>query len=178
MANYYPMTEAILAFQQTVIDLFAPYLGPIKFFSILTSSLLFAGIIYVVLKLDLFGSNLSQFADIATHLDFTKKRTVKAWLQIKKRLATGEESNMKLAVIEADKVLDEILKRSGFVGETMSERLKRLTPAQLSNLEQVWGAHKLRNRIVHEPNFEVSRAEIELAVSIYGRAFQEFGLID
>lgn len=172
------MTDAILAFQQTVVDFFTSYLGLIKFFSVIISSLLFAGIVYVIVKLDLFGSNLSQFSDITTHLDFSKKRTVKAWLQITKRLATGEESNMKLAVIEADKVLDEILKRSGFPGETMSERLKRLTPAQLSNLEQVWGAHKLRNRIVHEPNFEVSRAEVELAVTIYGRAFQEFGLID
>lgn len=172
------MTDAILAFQQTLSDLFAPYFGPIKFFSTLISLLFFTGIVYVLFKLNFFMANVAQFSDIAMHLDFTKKRTVKAWLQIKKRLASGEESNMKLAVIEADKVLDEILKRSGFPGETMSERLKRLTPAQLSNLEQVWGAHKLRNRIVHEPNFEVSKAEVELAVSIYGRAFQEFGLID
>ncbi|MDP3956826.1 MAG: hypothetical protein Q8P97_02420 [bacterium] len=172
------MTDALLAFQQTLSDFFAPYFGSIKFFSAIISLALFCGIVYVVVKLDFFKSKVTQFSDIAMQLDFTKKRTVRAWLQIRKRMEAGDESNLKLAVIEADKILDEILKRSGFAGETMSERLKRLTSAQLSNLEQVWGAHKLRNRIVHEPNFEVSGAEVELAVSIYGRAFQEFGLID
>jgi len=172
------MTDAILTFRETLYGFLAPYLGLIEFSSILISSALFIGIIFVIVKLNIFGSSAAQFSDIAMHLDFTKKRTVRAWLQIGKRMAAGDESNLKLAVIEADKILDEILKRSGFAGETMADRLKQMTTAQLSNLDQVWGAHKLRNRIVHEPNFEVSRAEVELAVSIYGRAFQEFGLID
>lgn len=172
------MFEALLAFREFLGNIFSPYFGVIKLLSAAVSLALLGGIVYIAIKLNIFGSKVTQFADIALNLDLTKKRTIKAWLQIQKRIQTGDESNLKLAVIEADKILDEILKRSGFAGETMSDRLKNLTPAQLSNLEQVWGAHKLRNRIVHEPDFEVSRAEAELAVSIYGRAFREFKLID
>ncbi|HEY4523800.1 MAG TPA: hypothetical protein VJK04_02940 [Candidatus Paceibacterota bacterium] len=172
------MTDALLSFRELLGNIFSPYLGAIELFSAIISIAFLYGIIYVVVKLNVFGSKVTQFADIAMHLDFTKKRTIRAWQQIQKRVQVGDEPNLKLAVIEADKILDEVLKRSGFAGETMSDRLKNLTTAQLSNLEQVWGAHKLRNRIVHEPNFEVSKAEVELAVSIYGRAFQEFRLID
>jgi hypothetical protein len=172
------MIDALLSFRENLGEIFSPWLGLIEFISAVISLALLAGIIYVAIKLNVFGKKIAQFTDVTSHLDLTKRRTVRAWTQIQKRVQAGDESNLKLAVIEADKVMDEILKRSGFAGETMADRLKGLNTAQLSNLQQVWEAHKLRNRIVHEPDFEVSKKEAEYAVSIYGRAFQEFGLID
>lgn len=172
------MTEALLLFRESLGNIFLPYFGLLKFLSGLISLLLFTGIVYIILKLNVFGTKIAQFSDLANNLAFTKRRTIRAWLQIQERLKAGGESNLKMAVIEGDKILDEILKKSGFVGETMADRLKTMTSAQLSNIQQVWEAHKLRNQIVHQPDFEVSRAEAELAISIYGHAFQEMGLID
>jgi len=110
--------------------------------------------------------------------NLSKRRSVKAWKQIKKRFDIGDDSNLKLAIIEADKILDELLKISGYQGETMADRLKQLTTAQLSNINEIWGVHKLRNSIVHEPNFQISRGEAWNAIEIYKKAFKEFGLID
>ena len=60
----------------------------------------------------------------------------------------------------------------------MSDRLKQLTPAQLSNLDGIWQAHKIRNRIVHEPEYFINAAEAQAAISVYAAAFREFGLIE
>ena len=60
----------------------------------------------------------------------------------------------------------------------MSDRLKQIVPAQLSNISEIWQAHKIRNRIVHEPDFKLARGEAWMCIEIYKKAFQEFGLID
>jgi hypothetical protein len=80
------------------------------------------------------------------------------------------ESEYKLAVIEADSVLDDILKRMGFAGQTLGERLEKLTSASLTNIEEVREAHKTRNNIVHDPNYRLSLDEARKLISIYEKA--------
>jgi|APSaa5957512535_1039671.scaffolds.fasta_scaffold00295_16 hypothetical protein len=66
-------------------------------------------------------------------------------------------------VLEADKVLHEALKSFGS-NKSMGDLLKRYG-SKLPNEQPVWKAHKLRNRIAHEPQVTVSKQEAEIAVS-------------
>jgi len=99
------------------------------------------------------------------------------WQVIEKRLASRDESNYKLAVIEADKLLDNLLERAGYSGKSLGDRLKRLTPAQLSNLDALWQAHKLRNNIVHDIEAEVRLHEAQQAVEAIKKALEELEAI-
>lgn len=146
--------------------------------SLIISGILLWLIIFIIVKTHFIGGEARYFFDILGKNRLSKRRTVKAWKQILKRFNTGDDSNLKLAIIEADKVLDELLKISGYKGETMSDRLKQIVPAQLSNISEIWQAHKIRNRIVHEPDFKLARGEAWMCIEIYKKAFQEFGLID
>jgi len=101
------------------------------------------------------------------------RKVVKAWAKITARLETGLESEAKLAVIEADSMLDDILKRMGFGGETLGERLERLTVATLPNLEQIWEAHKIRNNIVHDPDYRLTLDEARKVLGIYEQALRD-----
>jgi hypothetical protein len=101
------------------------------------------------------------------------RRAVKAWAKITGRLETGLESEYKLAVIEADSILNDILKRMDFGGETLGERLEKLTAATLPNLKQVWEAHKIRNNIVHDPDYRLSLDETRRALVIYEQALRD-----
>jgi hypothetical protein len=101
------------------------------------------------------------------------RKIVKAWAKITARLETGLESEYKLAVIEADSILNDILKRMGFGGETLGERLEKLTTATLPNLEQVWGAHKIRNNIVHDPDYRLTLDEAKRVLDIYEQALTD-----
>jgi hypothetical protein len=101
----------------------------------------------------------------------------KKWQAILKRLKKGDDANLKLAVIEADNLFDSLLRQMNFEGKDMGERLEKLNSSQLSCLEDVWLAHKLRNRIVHEPGYHLGPSEAERAVESFEKAFKELGVL-
>jgi len=86
----------------------------------------------------------------------------KSWLELLARVKTPE--GMMLAIIDADKLLDEALKKRGFRGKTMGERLVS-AQRSFSNNDSVWYAHKLRNRLVHEPNVRLKKREAQNALA-------------
>ncbi|MEK7146777.1 MAG: hypothetical protein AAB772_00810 [Patescibacteria group bacterium] len=150
----------------------------IQAFSVLLSGALIFGIIFFIARLKIFNYHVERFIDVSGFGDLSRRRSIKAWQQIKKRMRFGGEANMKLALIEADKIFDEMIKLSGYKGETMADRLKQITSAQLSNIEQLWQAHKIRNRLVHEPDYHLTEEQAEAALGIYQQTFQEIGLIE
>ena len=101
------------------------------------------------------------------------RKVEKDWAKITARLETDLESEWKLATIEADSILNDILMKMGFAGETLGERLDRLTIATLPNLQQIREAHKIRNNIVHDPDYRVSLDEAKMAVGIYEQALRD-----
>lgn len=107
----------------------------------------------------------------------TPGKVRRKWQLVKKRLRTREESNYKIAVIEADKILDNLLERAGYPGKSLGDRLKRLTPAQFSNLDALWQAHKLRNNIVHDIETEVKFHQAEQAIGAIEKALDELEAI-
>lgn len=149
----------------------------IQIFSVLFSISLLLGIIFFILKTRLLDDWFDNFIDIRG-LDLSRRRSVKAWKQIQKRLRLGNENNLKLAFLEADKILEELLKMSGYKGETMDERLEKVGTAQISNIETLRQAHKLRHRLMTEPDYFLNQEQAEIAVSIYKQTFKEMGLLD
>lgn len=86
-------------------------------------------------------------------------------------------NDWKLAIIEADIILDDILKQQGYVGNSLGERLKSISTNQLSSLNDAWEAHKVRNRIAHEgADFVLTKRVAEETIGRYRRVFAEFGI--
>ena len=64
-----------------------------------------------------------------------------------------ETMEPKLAVIEADKLADMVLRKAGIKGESMAERLRGVEKiVDRSVYQRMWEAHKVRNELVHEIN--------------------------
>lgn len=80
------------------------------------------------------------------------------------------------AVIEADKIFDSVLRQLGFRGATMGERLKNSQPS-ISNINQVWGAHKLRNQLVHETEAKISKKQAQEALASFEKALKGLGAL-
>lgn len=67
---------------------------------------------------------------------------------------SNDEIKLRSAVIEADKLLDFVLKSKRVKGSTLGERLKNSKKMfKTSAYNRVWEVHKLRNRIAHEMDF-------------------------
>ena len=96
------------------------------------------------------------------------------WLELLARVKTPE--GMMLAVIDADKLLDEALRKRGFKGKTMGERLVD-AQRSLSNNDSVWYAHKLRNRLVHESAIRLKKREAQNALAGFKRGLKDLGAL-
>ena len=72
----------------------------------------------------------------------------------------------KLAVIEADKLVDHAFKTVGFPGETMADRMK-VAEYKHPKVREMWTAHKWRNQLVHEAHFEISERQAKEALRSY-----------
>lgn len=141
--------------------------------------ILIFNIVYTSIQLSLFRGRMRQFFtgtkikpetyDLLTEMPGTTQI-----LEINKMLNSDSPSDWKIAIISADKTLDKAFERKGFQGESMGEKLKEMVPADLPDVyEEVWEAHKTRNRIVHEPDFEISQSEARKIVGIYERAIRK-----
>jgi len=88
----------------------------------------------------------------------------------------GDKKTIIMAVIEADKLMDQALIRSQFKGKTMGERLISAS-TDLSDQDGIWRAHKLRNRIVHEEGVKPKKAQVRTAMVGYKRALKDLGAL-
>jgi hypothetical protein len=98
------------------------------------------------------------------------------WKEIEGLTQRGDEMSLKLAILEADKLLDHALKAGGFPGKSLGERLK-VACYKYPKLRNVWRAHLLRNKLVHEASFHLARGSAYDAINEFHRALNELGLL-
>ena len=70
------------------------------------------------------------------------------WLQIEHAISRDNEASWQLAIMNADKLLDQALRERRFNGKTMGERMKSAQTVW-KNANHVWSAHKIRNQLAH-----------------------------
>lgn len=107
-------------------------------------------------------------------LDIEKYRL--KWLAIENQLKREEPSSYHLAVLNADKLLDQALRERGVRGETMGERMKTVKETW-SNANNVWSAHKLRNQIAHESDVAVTYEDARRALASFKQGLRDLGAI-
>lgn len=97
------------------------------------------------------------------------------WMSITSSV-TEDTGSMQLAIINADKLLDMAMRERGLSGKNMGERLKG-SGSQFSNLNAVWSAHKLRNRIAHEHDIALNQRTTQTALSAFKTALRDLGAL-
>lgn len=98
---------------------------------------------------------------------------VAKWQNLQKNCAT--QPTWPLAVIDADKLLDEALKKLHYKGKTMGERLVA-AQRDIRNNDAVWFGHKLRNKIVHE-DIKLGKRDVMQALQGFRDALKDLGAL-
>lgn len=101
----------------------------------------------------------------------------KRWAHILERAVKGAPGDLRLAIIEADALVDLCLKKAGYQGEHMSDRLSQIDGQEIGSLEMLWRAHKLRNDVVHTPGFAVSADEAQIALKSFEVFMKDLGAL-
>ncbi len=108
---------------------------------------------------------------------FGLRKATGRWRRTMARLTTANEAEYKLAIMEADSILDEVLRKMNIAGENLTERLEKISPVIIPNLTDIKRAHQVRNNIVHDPDYRLTLNEARTILAIYEAAFQSLDLI-
>lgn len=91
---------------------------------------------------------------------------------------SARESDWRLAILEADVLLDEMVTGMGYHGDSLGEKLKAIEKSDFLTLDKAWEAHAVRNRIAHEgAAFVLSAREAKRVIALYEEVFKEFRYI-
>lgn len=142
-------------------------------------SIIFLGIIFYTIV----STNWLKYRAIEDIDEFIKfqpygsDKYVKEWKKVKKRLDTGIEAEYKLAIIEIDTMLGEILKRMGYDDETIEKRLNKVTSIEISNIDALKEARKVRNGVIHDPDYQLSKEKAKEVMDVYQESFRSLGIL-
>jgi hypothetical protein len=100
------------------------------------------------------------------------------WNKVLTYLSSGSSSDWKLAVIEADAILEGLSAELGFKGATLGDRLKMANQDNFKGLSSAWEVHNIRNRIAHEGlSFDLTEREAKRIIALYEQIFRNYGYI-
>ncbi len=120
-----------------------------------------------------FIDNWVEFIKAKPH---RKVKMVKDWEKIVKQAKEGDESERKLAIIEADDTVEGILEKLGYKGSSIEDRLSKLNEDIIPNINDLKRAHKTRRDIVYDPNYTLSEDESKEMIDIYEKTFRDMQL--
>ncbi len=100
------------------------------------------------------------------------------WVKVLEYLFSMNASDWKLAVIEADSMLEALLEQLGFKGDTVADRLKAASLESFRSLNTAWEVHAVRNRIAHQGSeYPLSQHEAKRVIALYEGIFRQYGYI-
>lgn len=137
------------------------------------------GIIYYIIAL----GETKKRSDAAFDSHFITQKTVTSndhtqrWDKVVGAIRSSDEQLWRVAIMDADTILEEVVSRMGVPGETLGEQLKNLGN-QVVWIDAAWEAHKLRNILAHEGGrYQLNQREAYRAFKMYEGIFYETGYL-
>lgn len=183
--------------------LFSAFFSGLIFVSVFLCMLFIVGLLYAKFKIsqisheqeaskerpgETAGGEQAAVADMSTldaltlpgvdkgkELQFSTTVQNEKWNEIQKHMQSGNQAEWRLAILEADIMLYDMLEQMGYEGDSIGEKLKQVEPASFNTLNEAWSAHKVRNIIAHEgASYVLPRSEAERTMRQYETVFKEF----
>lgn len=160
------------------------FLAPVWNITMLVGYLLalifLVGIVYSVVRIRRIREEESEMLDLLNRqaLDKSASQTNPRWTKVLEHIESSNDNDWRLAIIEADLMLDELLSAMGYSGESLGEKLKLVEKSDFLTIDSAWEAHKVRNRIAHEGSlFALSHQDAKRVIGLYRAVFNEFEYI-
>jgi hypothetical protein len=175
------MEDFIIIAYNGLIDFYhSGFFSLIKFLVGIYTIILLVDIILLLIKVGIGGSLRETLIGMDIPQEFTtkKRRARKDWQDIRHKLESANETDYKVAIIQADAFIDDLVSRMGYAGDNFGERLANIPADHIVNIEGMQQAHEIRNRIIHDENFVVSREDAEIALGQFEELLKSYQVID
>jgi len=150
----------------------------VKTLALVISLILTGAIIVLLIKSQIIANQLFKCRSFIEGTRYEKRKTIKIWKKIIKLVSENSELSRKSAILLANKLLEEMLERAGWPGRNLEEKLSKINPAQLPDLEKIRAAHQASLKILKDPDFPLEQKEAISILTIYEKAFKDFGLLN
>ena len=97
------------------------------------------------------------------------------WQVIMKKFSMGSSDSIRVAIIEADSLVDEALKQRNIQGDHFADRLEKLDAEEFRTLDRLWNAHRIRNDLAHTPGFVLTAHDAKSVLESYEAFLKELG---
>jgi len=143
-------------------------LFPLQIIFFLISIFFFLSIIYFLTKSNYLEWNFLKFFENFFSPEFSKSKIIKKWNKIKSNLEKSElETQWKIYILEALAFLDESIKKMGYSGNSLDERLKNMFAARMYNTDEVFRAQKFCENIIQNPDYPVNKKQGQKICEIF-----------
>src|SRR3990167_8505801 len=116
-----------------------------------------------------------------SYLSLMDRRTAtEMWRKVEEEVGYGKPSNYRSAVIDADKILEFVLSKMYPRLPSTGERLKAVKGKFVGDYEtydSLWFAHKVRNELVHNLNFELPSSQVKDVLEKFKAGLVKLGAI-
>jgi len=129
---------------------------------LVVAAVIIAAVLFIIMRFMPYSANID------------KEKYQSRWLEIEHGLNPGSRDSQYMAILKADKLLDQVLRDTGSKGQTMGERMKSRQNAW-SNANAVWAGHKIRNQIAHDENVQLSETTVRRALASFKQALKDLG---
>lgn len=100
------------------------------------------------------------------------------WHYVLTLTESSNESDWRVGIMEADSMLEELLREKGISGDTVAELLEGARSNGYLHIQDAWDAHLIRNQIAHQgAQFPLSQIEARRIMKLYQNFFEELGVI-
>jgi hypothetical protein len=100
------------------------------------------------------------------------------WHYIQTLIESPNESDWRVAIIEADSMMEEVLKEKELTGNTVSELLESAKDSGYGSIQDAWDAHLVRNKIAHDgSDYPISQIEGRRVIKMFQNFFEELRVI-
>lgn len=135
-------------------------------------------IVYSFIRISELSAAESKKLGLALNWSSERRQKNERWERVEQYMSSLNVSDWKIAILEADNILDDVVERMGYKGANLGERMKNIEASDFPYLEEAWQAHKMRNNIAHKgTDYELTRSEAEQTINIYHRVFKELGYL-
>lgn len=140
----------------------------------------FIGIIYCVEELKIIRKKEKDLYDLKVEeaydtVDKGDPSLSRRWETVSRHIESPNQNDWRQAIMEADIILDDLLNKMEYRGESIGEKLKRVEKSDFNTLDEAWEAHKMRNQIAHEgSSVPLSHYEAKRIINLYKKVFEEF----
>lgn len=146
--------------------------------SIILILLFLTGIVYTIIRIRQIRVEEAKMYGAVIIPKGAEDEKNRKWKDLLELVESDDQGNWRLAILEADILLDELVTKMGYKGEGLGEKLKDIERSDFDTLEQAWEAHKVRNTIAHDGSeYVLTQREARRVIDLYRQIFEEFEFI-